>query len=112
LFDGGGKMLIAKDDTVKVITGDDKGKTGRVLKVYPEKKRVLVEGINFVKRHTKQRSRGQPGGVVEKEAPIDLSNVMVVCPRCGEGTRPKRSRLAEGRPARICSKCNEMIGKT
>ena len=80
-------MRIAKDDTVKVITGDDKGKTGRVLKVYPDKNRVLVEGVNFVKRHTKQRSRVQPGGVVEKEAPINLSNVMVVCPRCGEGTQ-------------------------
>ena len=105
-------MRIAKDDTVKVVTGDDKGKTGRVLKVYPDKNRVLVEGVNFVKRHTKQRSRVQPGGIVQKEAPINLSNVMVVCPRCGEVTRPKRSVLAEGRPARICSKCNEMIGKT
>ena len=104
-------MRIAKDDTVRIIAGDDKGKTGRVLKIYKDKNRVLVEGVNFVKRHTRQRSRGQPGGIVEKEAPVHLSNVLVVCPRCGEGTRPKRSRLAEGRPVRICSECNEIIGK-
>lgn len=105
-------MRVAKDDTVKVIAGDDRGKTGRVLKVYPDKNRVLVEGINFVKRHTRQRSRVQPGGIVEKEAPINASNVMVVCPRCGEVTIPKRSRLAEGRPVRICAKCNEIVSKT
>lgn len=104
-------MRIAKDDTVRIIAGDEKGKTGRVLKVYPDKNRVLVEGVNFVKRHTRQRSRVQPGGIVEKEAPVHLSNVIVVCPRCGEDTRPKRSRLAEGRPVRICNKCNEIIGK-
>jgi large subunit ribosomal protein L24 len=106
------EMRIAKDDTVKVIAGDDKGKTGRVLKVYVDKGRVLVEGVNFVKRHTKQRTRVQPGGIVQKEAPVQISNVVVVCPRCGEETRPKRSRLAEGRPVRICSECNEIIGKT
>jgi large subunit ribosomal protein L24 len=104
-------MRVAKDDTVIVISGDDKGKTGKVLKVFPGKKRVIVEGINFIKRHTKPRSRMQPGGMVEKEASIHASNVMVVCPRCGEGTRPKRSKLAEGRGVRICGKCNEIIGK-
>jgi large subunit ribosomal protein L24 len=105
-------MRIAKDDTVKIIAGDEKGKTGRVLKIYADKNRVLVEGVNFVKRHTRQRSRVQPGGIVEKEAPVHLSNVVVVCPRCGEGTRPKRSRLAEGRPVRICGECNEIISKS
>jgi len=104
-------MRVAKDDTIIVIAGDEKGKTGKVLKVYPDKNRLLVEGINFIKRHTKQRSRMQPGGIVQKEAPIHSSNVMVVCPRCGEGTTPKRSRLAEGRTVRICKLCNEIIGK-
>jgi large subunit ribosomal protein L24 len=104
-------MRVAKDDTIIVIAGDEKGKTGKVLKVYPDKNRVLVEGINFIKRHTKQRSRMQPGGIVQKEASIHASNVMVVCPRCGEGTTPKRSRLAEGRTVRICKLCNEIIGK-
>jgi large subunit ribosomal protein L24 len=104
-------MRVAKDDTVIVISGDDRGKTGKVLKVFPGKHRVIVEGINFIKRHTKPRSRMQPGGMVEKEAPIHVSNVMVVCPRCGEGIRPKRTRLAEGRSVRTCSKCNEIIGK-
>jgi large subunit ribosomal protein L24 len=105
-------MRVAKDDTVVVISGDDKGKTGKVLKVFPGKRRVIVEGINFIKRHTKPRSRMQPGGMVEKEAPVHISNVMVMCPRCGEGARPKRTKLVEGRRVRICNKCNEIIGKT
>ena len=102
---------IKKGDTVAVLSGKDRGKTGKVLKVYPDKKRIIVEGINFIKRHTKPRTRMQPGGVIEKEAPIHASNVMVLCPRCGEGTRPKRTRLVEGRRVRICNKCNEIIGK-
>jgi large subunit ribosomal protein L24 len=105
-------MRVAKDDTVIVISGDDKGKSGKVLKVFPDKNRIIVEGINFIKRHTKPRSRMQPGGKIEKEAPIHVSNVMVVCPRCGEGTRPRRTKLVEGRRVRICNKCNEIIGKT
>jgi large subunit ribosomal protein L24 len=104
-------MRVAKDDTVMVISGDDRGKTGRVLKVFPENKRIIIEGINFIKRHTKPKSRMQPGGLIEKEAPIHVSNVMVVCPRCGEGSRPKRARLADGRRVRQCGKCNEIIGK-
>ena len=80
-------MRVAKDDTVMVISGDDRGKTGKVLKVFPENKRIIVEGINFIKRHTKPKSRMQPGGLIEKEAPIHVSNVMVVCPRCGEGSQ-------------------------
>jgi large subunit ribosomal protein L24 len=105
-------MRVAKDDNVLVISGDDRGKTGKVLKVFPDEGRIIVEGVNFIKRHTKPRSRMEPGGMVEKEAPIHLSNVLVVCPRCGEGTRPKRTRLVEGRRVRICNKCNEIIGKT
>ena len=104
-------MRVAKDDTVIVISGDDRGKSGKVLKVFPKKRRIIVEGINFIKRHTKPRSRMQPGGMVEKEAPIDVSNVMIVCPRCGDGIRPKRTRMAEGRSVRTCNKCGEIIGK-
>jgi len=102
---------VAKEDTVKIIAGNDKGKTGKVLKVFPGKERIIVEGVNFIKRHTKARSRMEPGGIIEKEAPIHVSNVMVVCPRCGAGVRPRRTTLAEGKRARICSKCNEIIGK-
>jgi large subunit ribosomal protein L24 len=104
-------MRVARDDTVIVISGDDKGKTGKVLKVFPDNQRVIVEGVNFIKRHTKARSRMQPGGMVEKEAPVHVSNVMVVCPRCGEGTRPRRTKHVEGRSVRVCGKCNEIIGK-
>ena len=97
-------MRIARDDTVIIISGDDKGKTGKVLKVFPDTQRVIVEGVNFIKRHTKPRSRMQPG--------VHISNVMVVCPRCGEGTSPKRTKHIEGRSVRVCSKCNEIVGKT
>ena len=104
-------MRVAKDDTVIVVSGDDRGKSGKVLKVFPKKKRIIVEGINFIKRHTKPKSRMQPGGMVEKEAPIDASNVMVVCPRCNANIRPKRAKMAEGRSVRKCGKCGEIIGK-
>ena len=104
-------MRVAKDDTVIVISGDDRGKSGKVLKVFPKKRRIIVEGINFIKRHTKPKSRMQPGGMVEKEASIHVSNVMVICPRCSEGIRPRRSRMPEGRSVRTCSKCGEIIGK-
>lgn len=104
-------MRVAKDDTVKVIAGNDRGKTGKVLKVYPDKERIIVEGVNFIKRHTKPRSRMEPGGIIEKEAPIHVSNVLVICPRCGQGVRPRRTTLAEGKRARVCGKCNEIIGK-
>jgi len=100
-----------KNDTVMVIAGDDKGKTGRVLKVMPAEGKILVEGVNFVKRHTRVVRQGQPGGIVEKEAPIHISNVMVVCSRCGKGVRVNKTRLADGRMVRICRNCGEMLEK-
>jgi len=99
---------IVKNDTVKVISGNHKGKTGKVIMVIPDKHRVIVEKIQLVKRHTKPRSAQQPGGIVEKEASIHISNVMLVCPKCGKPSRTHSGTLA-GRKVRVCNSCEEML---
>jgi len=99
---------IVKNDTVKVISGNHKGKTGKVIMVIPDKNRVIVEKIQLVKRHTRPRSQQQPGGIIEKEASIHLSNVMLVCPKCGKPTRIRMKKV-QNRKTRVCSKCEEMI---
>ncbi|MBI5661595.1 MULTISPECIES: 50S ribosomal protein L24 [Ignavibacterium] len=80
-------MKIKKNDTVMVIAGNDRGKTGKVLKVFPKESRVIVEGINLRKRHTKPSQRNPQGGILEKEAPIHVSNVMIIDPKTNEPTR-------------------------
>ena len=103
---------IRKNDNVVVTTGKDRGKRGRVLKVLPEKNRVVVEGVNFIKRHTKPNpQRGIKGGVVEREASLHASNVQVVCPDCGRPTRIGRKLLGDGRKVRICRKCEGVVDK-
>jgi large subunit ribosomal protein L24 len=100
---------IVKNDMVKVISGNYKGKTGKVIKVLVEKDRVIVEKIRMVKRHTKPRSAQQPGGIVEKEASVHISSVMLVCPKCGKPTRTRTGTLASGKKVRVCGACEEMI---
>ena len=103
---------IRKNDTVTVTTGKDRGKQGRVLKVLPEKNRVIVEGVNFIKRHTKPNPQRQiKGGVVEREASLHASNVQLVCPECSAATRVGRQRLDDGRRVRICRKCKGVVDK-
>ena len=103
---------IRRNDTVAVITGKHVGKRGRVLKVLPEKNRVVVEGVNIIKRHTKPNPQRQvKGGVVEREAPLHASNVQVVCPECGKATRIGRKILGDGRKVRICRKCEGVVDK-
>ena len=103
---------IRKNDSVLVTTGKDRGKRGRVLKVLPEKNRVIVEGVNFVKRHTKPNpQRGVKGGVMEREASLHASNVQLVCPECGRPTRIGRRILGDGRKVRICRKCEGVVDK-
>jgi large subunit ribosomal protein L24 len=95
-----------------VTTGKDRGKRGRVLKVLPEKNRVIVEGVNFIKRHTKPNpQRNIKGGLVEREAPLHASNVQLVCPECGQATRLGRKILEDGRKVRICRKCEGVVDK-
>lgn len=100
---------IIKNDTVKVISGNHKGKVGRVLKVYPNTHRVIVEKVALVKRHTKPRSQTEPGGIIERESAIHVSNVMLVCPKCSKPTRTGVGSLADGRKVRVCKSCNEML---
>ena len=103
---------VRKNDNVLVTTGKDRGKRGRVLKVLPEKNRVVVEGLNVIKRHTKPNPQRQiKGGVVEREAPMHASNVQIVCPECGKATRVGRRILGDGRKVRICRKCEGVLDK-
>lgn len=104
-------LKIRKGDTVRVIAGDDKGKTGRVLAVDEEKQRVTVEKVNFVKRHTKQRRAGQGGGIIEREAPIHLSNVLLWDPRAERGTRIGMRTLPDGTRERISRASGESLPK-
>ncbi|MCK4823146.1 50S ribosomal protein L24 [bacterium] len=102
-------MKVVKNDTVFVISGNYKGKKGKVLKVFPKQQRVIVEGVNFIKKHTKPSQKSQQGGIVEKEAPIHVSNLMVVCPKCDTPTRLGRKILKDGKRVRICRNCEEMV---
>ena len=92
---------------MKVKAGKDKGKSGEVLKVLPRKERVIVSKINFVKRHARG-SRTEPGGIIEKEASVHISNVQLLCSKCNQPTRIKLDTLEDGKKVRICKKCGEM----
>ena len=103
---------IRKNDNVLVVTGKDRGKRGRVLKVVPEKNRLVVEGVNVIKRHTKPNpSRNIKGGIVEREASLHASNVQLVCPECSKMTRIGHQILNDGRKVRICRKCEGVVDK-
>lgn len=101
---------IRKDDKVMVIAGKDKGKIGKVLKVLPKTDRILVEKVNVVKRHRKGNPyAGQAGGIEEKEAPLAISNVALMCDACAKATRVGYKYTEDGKKLRFCKKCNEVI---
>ncbi len=104
------KYRIHKDDRVMVVAGKDKGKVGRILTIDKKHDRVLVEKVNMVKRHTKGNPyTQQPGGIVEKEAPVHVSNVMLMCSACTEPTRVGYRFTEDGKKVRFCKKCNEIV---
>ncbi len=103
------RYYIKKNDKVKIITGKDKGKIGKVLNVIKKKDRILVENINIVKRHTRPTASNRQGGIVESEAPIHWSNVMLMCNKCIKPVRIKMKRLDDGKKIRVCRKCSEII---
>jgi len=105
------KLHVKKEDTVMVISGKDKGKKGRVLKTYPRENRVLVEGVNMVKKHVRPSQQNPQGGIVEQEAPIHASNVMLIDPKSGEPTRIGYKVLDNGKKVRIARKSGEPIDK-
>jgi large subunit ribosomal protein L24 len=105
-------MNVHKGDTVQVISGKDRGLKGKVLLAYPKAERILVEGANRVKKHTKVTTTGrgaQTGGIVTQEAPLHVSNVMVVCPSCGKPSRIGHRRDENGRNVRVCRRCGDEV---
>lgn len=109
-------LRIKRDDRVVVLSGKDKGKEGKVKKVFSDKKipgrlKVIVEGINMVKRHTRPTLRNRQGGIIEKELPIWISKVQLLCPNCGKATRFSTSIRGDGRKVRICKSCQEPIDR-
>ncbi len=106
------RLNLKKNDVVIVINGKDKGKTGKVLKVIPEKKRVIVEKINFSKEFIRRdQSKNVQGGVMERESPIHISNLMLYCSECAKGVRVRRIQLEDGSKTRVCAKCDMSIEK-
>lgn len=103
------RLLIKKEDLVQIITGKDKGKKGKVIKAFPLKQKVVVEKINIVKRHTKPRTENQEGGIIEKEMPIHVSNVMILCGKCNRPVRSGHKTLENNKKVRICKKCGEIL---
>lgn len=104
-------MHVKKNDQVLIIAGRDRGSRGKVLRVLPDKGRAVVERVNMIKKHTRPNpQKGIQGGILEREAPIRIDNLMVVCPECGEPTRLGRKRLEDGRGARVCKKCGATFG--
>lgn len=104
------RINIRRNDQIKVIAGKDIKEVGRVLRVIRSKQRVVVEGINMVKRHTRPNpSRNLKGGIVEREGPIHISNVMIVCGACGQPTRIGHQKLTDGKKIRICRKCEASL---
>ncbi|MBI5287043.1 MAG: 50S ribosomal protein L24 [Deltaproteobacteria bacterium] len=105
------KYKIKKNDQVMVIKGKERGKTGRVMKVIPEGGLVVVERLNMVKRHTRPSAKAKQGGIIDKEAPISISNVMLLCERCKGPVRVGRKSLEDGKKVRYCKKCEEVLDK-
>ena len=102
-------MEVRKNDSVMVISGRERGKTGKVLRVLSKKDAIFVERINMVKRHSRPRGPQQPGGIVEKEAPIRVSNIMLMCDKCNAPVRVGRRVLGDGKKVRICKRCGEAL---
>jgi large subunit ribosomal protein L24 len=100
---------IKRDDIVKVIAGKEKGKTGKILKIISDKDRAVVEKVNFIKRHQRPGAYSRQGGIVEKEGPIHVANLMVVCGKCGDAARLGRKTLEDGERVRYCKKCGEIL---
>jgi len=105
------KVNVKKNDQVLVTTGKDRGARGRVLRVLASKGKAIVERVNMIKRHTRPNpNKGIQGGILEREAPIQISNLKVICPECGKASRMGRRRLEDGRGVRVCKNCGATFG--
>ncbi len=104
------RVHIKKNDMVYVLSGKDRGKTGKVLRVFLDKDRAVVEGLNYIQKHTRPNpQKNVKGGILPKESPIHISNLMVVCKRCSKHARVGFSVLQDGRKVRVCKRCNELL---
>ncbi len=106
-----GKLHIKKDDIVQVTVGKEKGKKGKVLALFPERGRVTVEKLNMLKKHMKPSNENKQGGILEREGSIHISNLLLVCDKCGKGVRTKQKKLEDGKRVRLCVKCGEVMDK-
>ncbi|MFQ5450595.1 MAG: 50S ribosomal protein L24 [Nitrospinaceae bacterium] len=104
-------MNLKKDDIVEVISGREKGKKGKILVTYPLENRLCVEKLNMFKRHMKGDGKTRQAGIIEREGKLHISNVLLVCDKCGKGVRIKHKALEDGKRVRICVKCGEVIDK-
>ncbi|MBW2057860.1 MAG: 50S ribosomal protein L24 [Deltaproteobacteria bacterium] len=107
----GQKRRLKKNDLVMVIAGKEKGKSGRILQIFTKKDRAIVEKINFIKRHQRPAGQQRQGGIIEKEGSLHLSNLMLICESCNKPVRIGIKQLEDGKRARYCKKCGEMIDK-
>lgn len=105
------RYRIKKDDQVMVVKGKERGKTGKVARVIPDRGAVIVEKLNMVKRHQRPTAKQRHGGIIEKEAPISIANVMLLCEKCNKQVRMGYKRLEDGKKARYCKKCGEVLEK-
>ena len=105
------KMSFKKGDYVLVISGDDKGKKGKIVGIFPKKMQVIVESVNFLKKHTKPTQKVPQGGVIKQEGALNISNVKLICNKCNKPTTVKREKIKEGKRVRVCKKCKEIIDK-
>jgi large subunit ribosomal protein L24 len=102
-------MRIKKNDQVLVITGKDRGKKGKIRFAYPKEGKVIVEGVNFIKKHARARGQARQAGIIEREAPMDVSNVILLCSKCDKPARIGGRTLADGKSVRFCRVCQEVI---
>ena len=105
------RFNVKKDDIVQVLTGKEKGKKGKILALFPESGKVTVEKLNMLKRHMKSDGKSRQAGILEKEGSIHISNVLIVCDKCGKGVRIKHKKLEDGKRVRVCKKCEEVIDR-
>ncbi len=110
-YDGTKKLNVRKGDTVVVLSGKFRGRKGKVIRVETDERRVVIEGVNVVKKHMKPRGKVMQGGIVDQEAPVRRDKIMLVCPRCNKPSRVGRTRLEDGRLVRVCHRCGEVVDR-
>ncbi len=105
------KMNLKKGDTVLVTSGEDKGKKGKIVGIFPKKLEAIVEGVNFLKKHVKPTEKVPQGGIVDQEGTIHVSNLKLICNKCNQPITVKREKIKEGKRVRVCKNCGEIIDK-